>query len=143
MHRTNELVLELKKITAYAPSMKLKRKEFERAIRWYVMTVFMVAGSACFFIASAEDNIRPVWIGFLCFGIVFIIMSVWKTIRNQILLITLCIVVASSFAAKYLPFYAYQWTGFVIDINYYVLWSLVIFVVGIPIMTVSFDVFDE
>lgn len=135
--------MELKKITYYDFCMMFKRKEFEKAVRWYLMTIFMVVGSMTFFIASAENSIKPVWIGILCFGVVFIVISVWKTIRNKILFLTFGLVVGLSFAAKYLPLHLYKATGYVLDINYYVLWSLLILVVGIPVMTIAFDKLEE
>lgn len=107
------------------------------------MSGFIIIGTMCFFLASEEDNIRPVWVGVMSFGLVFIILSVWKTMRNKVLLITLILIVGLSFVAKYLPFWLFDATGIVINMNYYILWALLVMFIGIPVMTVAFDKYEE
>lgn len=123
--------------------VKLKREDWVKSFRWFLTSMIIVLGSFCLFTSSEASDVKPTWIGVMSFGVVFVILSVWRSIRGKILLTSLILVVGNAFVAKYMPFYLFIYTDYFLDINFYILWAGLILVIGVPVISIAFNKFDE
>jgi hypothetical protein len=114
-----------------------------KAIKWYVVMLFTIVGSWTFFLASQEDNIKPVMIGVLCFGVVFIVFSFWKAIRGKILLATLFLLIGGAFLTNYVPGLLYRYADIRIDWHYTLVWAALMLFPGFPVMMHMFKHYDD
>ena len=53
-----------------------------KAIRWYILAGCAVIGTSAFIISDKTGSIRPVMIGILAYGVIYIMSFVWKVFRG-------------------------------------------------------------
>ena len=116
---------------------------FMKALKWYFLVFFIVIGASAFIIADTSNSYKPVMVGILAFGVVYVLSTFWQDTDSKVFIISavLFMVVAQLYA--YVPPYLYMFTG--VDIrgfNPYVIWAAMEGIVGIPVMTFVFKVYD-
>lgn len=116
---------------------------FLKALKWFVIVVFIICGLAAFTIADAHESIRPVLPGILCFGVAFIMSFKWRDMPGKIIIISVVSVLAVGLATPYAPMLFYLLTGIDIFLNFFVLWVALVFLICVPLMTVVFIKFDD
>ncbi len=118
-----------------------------KAFRWYFIAFFIVVGASCFIISSETGSNKPILVGVLSFGVVYVLTSFWKDANNKVFMIGVLLFLAVSQipfgAMPYINPYVYLFTG--VDmrtINPYLMWGVLEGLIGIPIMTLVFKAYD-
>lgn len=114
-----------------------------KALKWYGTMLFVLVGSWTFFLASQTDDIKPVMVGVLAFGFVFIVFSFWKAIRGKILLASMFLLIGSAFLVNYVPGWLYVYADIRINVHYVVVWAALMFLPGVPVMMYMFKHYDD
>ncbi len=110
------------------------KENIVQALKWYFVILFVVVGSCAFHQASQENDIKPVMIGVLAFGFVFIVFSFWKVFRGKVLMFTILTLIATAFIASYLPHILYTYADIALYVHFGLLWAGVLFIPGVPFM---------
>lgn len=111
---------------------------FLRALRWYIVTAFVIAGLGTLHLADTVDSIKPVFPGLVCLGAAFVLGTAWKDLRRKVLFITIILVVALAYTAQFVPDIIYVLTNTKMHVNYFVGWAGLTLVVGFPAMMYVF-----
>ncbi|PCK00449.1 MAG: hypothetical protein COA45_01330 [Zetaproteobacteria bacterium] len=114
-----------------------------KAIKWYILVGCGIIGTSAFIISENSGSIRPVLVGVLCYGIVYIMSHFWKEFRRKLLLYSIIVFLALSFLAPQVPIYMYIF--FAINpawFDPYYTWGATVGILGIPIMTFIFKKYD-
>lgn len=120
------------------------RDNLIKAVKWYVISLFMEAGLWALFTADKLQSPRTLMTAVLCFGAVYVLSLFWQKMNKKLLLTSLILFIVTAFACQpqYIPLYFYVFTGTAVEMNFYLLWALVLLVVGIPVMAVAFKKLD-
>lgn len=120
---------------------------FLKALRWYFIALCAVIGTSCFILAEHYNTIKPVGVGILAYGTVYIMTAFWKDVRGKLLAANMGVFFLLTLFSGYTGFILYE----IFDIkqkslgmvgNPYVMWGIVEAVLGIPIMAVVFFFYD-
>jgi len=109
-----------------------------KAMQWFALMLLVVLGSWAFFWSSHYNDMRPVMIGVVSYGFVFVVGTYWKVFKEKVLLFTILILISSAFGSRYLPYYLYVYTGIVLDYHYAAIWTGLLFIPGVPLMAYVF-----
>ncbi len=120
---------------------------FLKALRWYLIAFCAVIGTTSFILAEQYHSIRPVGIGVLAFGFVYIMTAFWKDIRGKLLALNIGVFFALTLLSPYAYDALYVLFGWELrDLgffsNKYAMWAGVEAVLGIPIMVGVFYFYD-
>lgn len=120
---------------------------FLKALRWYFIAACTVAGTTCFILAEHYNSIKPVGVGALAFGVVYIMTAFWKDVRGKLLAANVGVFFLLTVFCKYIYKIIYVLFGILpqdmgIFANPYFMWAFVEAVVGVPTMTVVFLFYD-
>ena len=120
---------------------------FLTALRWYFIAACTVIGTTCFILAEHYNSIKPVGVGALAFGIVYIMTAFWKDVRGKLLAANVGVFFLLTLLSSKIYMIIYvlfgvmpQEMGFFS--NPYFMWAFIEAVVGIPIMAVVFFFYD-
>lgn len=114
-----------------------------KAFKWYFLALFIVIGASAFIIADESGSHKPVMIGVLAFGVVYVLSTKWQDTGSKVFILSALLFMGISFLTSYVPPFLYMFTG--IDIrgaSEYVLWAILECLIGIPVMTVIFRLYD-
>ncbi len=120
---------------------------FLKALRWYFIAACAVSGTTSFILADYYNSIKPVGIGILSFGIVYIMTAFWKDVRGKLLAANvgvfffLTLVSSHIYPVLYVLFGLKQHTMGILG-NEFFMWAVIEGVIGIPIMAVVFFFYD-
>lgn len=116
---------------------------FLKALKWYILVGCAIIGTSAFIISDNTGSVRPVLIGILSYGVVYIMSFFWKEFRRKLLLYSIVVFLALSFLSPKMPIIMY------ILFNYnpasfdpYYTWGATVGILGIPIMMFIFKKFD-
>ncbi|MBI1301823.1 MAG: hypothetical protein GC137_09235 [Alphaproteobacteria bacterium] len=116
---------------------------FIKALKWFFLALCAVIGTSAFILADERGTIKPVAIGILAFGVLYITSYFWKMFRKRTLFMCVIIFLVISFAAPYVPVALYILFGYPMEFfDPYYTWAGTIFAVGLPVMTVYFYRYD-
>ncbi len=119
------------------------REGFLKALKWYILVLAAIIGTSAFMISSDTDSVKPVLIGVLSYGVVYIMATFWKEFRDKILLLSAAVFLVISFASPYIPYVLYLLFGYDhLAFNQYYTWAWSMAVFGIPVMTFVFKKYD-
>ena len=74
-------------------------------MKWSVSVFFAITGVYCLMMVQANDDIRPMFIAILSFGIVYWMYKTKDDIPKAVMFMTLFVVIASYGAMLYAPYY--------------------------------------
>lgn len=116
---------------------------FLKALRWYMIAVCVVIGTACFILADQNDSIKPVGISILAYGMVYIMTAFWKDVRGKLLAANIAVFFGLTLLSSQMPDILYILLGMqTSDLGYLanpqIMWAAVEGALGIPIMAVVF-----
>lgn len=119
-------------------------ESFFRAMKWIFAVLCVVLGLYGFYAAEQAQNIRPIAFCVIGFGVAYMMSKVWKNTPGKVSLIgTVFIMALAVFSrldiAAMLYFMAFNAE---IPENFFMVWTALIVVLGIPFMTVLFKVLD-
>ncbi len=116
---------------------------FLKAIKWYILVGCAIIGTSAFIISDNTGSIKPVMIGVLGFGVVYIMAHFWREFRGKLLLYSILVFIALSFASPYMPYALYiLFAANPMAFNPFYIWGATVGVFGIPIMTLVFYKYD-
>lgn len=112
---------------------------FLKAFRWYIIMLFVIIGTSAFIMADESKSVRPIMIGILGYGAVYIMSVFWKDLRGKLLFASFAVFLALSVVARFTPeimYILFAYNPAIFD-PYYT-WAATVGVLGIPIMTIVF-----
>ena len=116
---------------------------FLKALKWYILVGCAIIGTSAFIISDNSGSVKPMFIGVLSYGVVYIMSFFWKEFRRKLLLLSIIVFLALSFLSPKVPILMY------ILFNYnpasfdpYYTWAATVGVFGIPIMMYIFKKYD-
>lgn len=121
---------------------------FLKGLRWYFIVVCTIIGTTSFILADEWQSIKPVGIGILAYGTVYIMTVFWKDVRGKLLAANVGCFFLLTVLSSYVPDILYVLFALdVVDIgayldNRFVMWATVEAVIGIPVMAVIFYMYD-
>lgn len=120
---------------------------FLKALRWYMIAVCVVIGTACFIWAEQYDTIKPVGVSILAYGMVYIMTAFWKDVRGKLLAANIAVFFGLTLLSHHMYEILYILFGLQkSDLGYLadpqIMWGAVEGVLGIPIMAVVFYFYD-
>ncbi len=102
-----------------------------------------VIGTSAFIISDNTNSTKPVIIGILSYGFIYIMSLFWKEFRERILLMSIGVFLVLSLVAPYLPDAMYVLFGYPQRLfNPYYCWASLVTAAGIPIMSLVFLKYD-
>lgn len=117
---------------------------FLQACKWYVLALCAVVGTSAFIISDDTGSIKPVMIGVLSYGVIYIMSIFWTEFRGKVLLFSFLTFLGISIASPYIPTALYILFGYTTTaFNEYALWAAAMGVIGIPIMTIVFRKYGD
>lgn len=114
-----------------------------KSFKWSLIALFVVIGFSAFMIADRTDSVKPIMIGILSFGIVYVLSIYFKNFRGKLLFWSVAVFVALTVASNYVPlgFYIlFGWNPSYFDP--YITWAGTVLLGGMPIMMPVFKKFD-
>ena len=118
-------------------------ESFLKALRWLVLAQCAVIGTSAFIIADQTGSVRPVMIGVVTYGVIYVMSYFWKDFRKKILLYSIIVFLILSLVSPYIPMVLFVLFG--TDMNGYdpfYLWAATVAVIGLPVMTLVFKYLD-
>ncbi len=120
---------------------------FLKALRWYFIAACAVIGTTSFILADHYNSIKPVGIGILSFGIVYIMTAFWKDVRGKLLAANVGVFFLLTLLSSHIYTILYVLFGLKISsmgmfANQYFMWGFIEALIGIPIMAVVFFFYD-
>ncbi len=116
---------------------------FLKACKWLVLVECAIAGTTAFIISDATGSIAPIMIGVLTYGVVYVMSYFWKEFRDKLLLISIGLFLALTYASQYVPVLLYVLFGWsLIGYNEFLVWAVTVGTVGLPVMTLVFYKYD-
>lgn len=120
---------------------------FLKAIRWYFIAACVVIGTSCFILADKYDTIKPVGVSILAYGTVYIMTAFWKDVRGKLLAANIAVFFLLTLLSNYIydvlyVFFGLQTSELGMLANPYLMWGIVVGVVGIPIMAIIFFFYE-
>lgn len=113
-----------------------------QAMKWYVLVFFTIIGTSAFIISDKSGSVKPIMVGIISYGIVYIMSYFWREFRRKILLYSILIFMALTIASAYVPMMAYLLLN--VDPNWfdtYYTWAGTM-LIGIPAMVFVFHKYD-
>ncbi|MGH1377487.1 MAG: hypothetical protein ACRBB3_01575 [Alphaproteobacteria bacterium] len=116
---------------------------FLKALKWYILVGSAIVGTSAFIIANNSNSVRPVLIGVISYGVVYIMSYFWKEFRDKLLLYSIIVFLVLSFFSAKVPVFLYILFGFPMSLfDPHYTWAGTVAVLGIPIMTYIFNKYD-
>ena len=116
---------------------------FLKAVKWYVLVACAIIGTSAFMIADQSGSVKPVILGILTYGVVYIMSYFWTEFRGKLLLLSILVFVALTFLSAYVPLGMYILFAYPMELfDPYYTWGLTVGVVGIPVMMLVFHKYD-
>lgn len=116
---------------------------FLKALKWFVLVGFVIAGTAAFQISGETGSNKPIILGVLSYGVVYIMSYFWNEFRGKTLLWSMIIFFVLTFASSYTP--DAMFVLFDLDQGYfekYYTWVGTVGVLGVPAMALVFYKYD-
>lgn len=120
-----------------------------KSFKWCVLCLAMIMGTTAFMIASDTGSPKPVMLGVLSYGLVYIMTTFWKEFRGKLLLLSVSIFLALSFAVPYIATAAYILFGYALPpietlstIEQFYLWAGTVISLGWPLIFIVFWKYD-
>lgn len=118
------------------------KNNFIKALKWYVIALFVIGGIAALLIAEERDSVRPLMGAVLSLGMAYILAMFWHKLGKELLLMSVLTFLATAFLTRYAPDAFYVLTGEIATWGFYRLWAVVTFLVGLPVMMWAFSKYD-
>lgn len=116
---------------------------FLKAIKWYIMMGFIMMGTTAFILADERGSVKPVMIGIMGYGAVYIMSIFWKEFRGKLLFSSLFVFLLLSFVAPFVPDAMYILFAYPQHIfDPYWTWAATVGALGIPVMILVFYRYD-
>lgn len=114
-----------------------------KALKWYILVGCAIVGTSAFIISDNSKSVKPIIIGILSYGVVYIMSYFWKEFRRKLLLYSIIVFLALSFLSPKMPLILYILFGYDrYGYDPYYMWAATVGGFGIPIMTLIFRKFD-
>ena len=114
-----------------------------KAIKWFILVGSAIIGTSAFIIADNTGSVRPILIGILSYGVVYIMSYFWKEFRRKLLLYSIIVFLALSFLSPKMPLIIYILFGYdQYAYDPYYMWAATVGILGIPIMMFIFKKYD-
>lgn len=84
---------------------------FLKALKWYILVLFAVIGTSAFMIMDKSGSIRPLMVGILSYGVVYIMSYFWKEFRRKLLFMSIMVFLGLTGVAAYMPDILYIFFG--------------------------------
>lgn len=107
---------------------------FLRALRWYIMSFLIIAGTTAFIIAERHDTTKPIIIGVLGYGFTYIMLAFWREFRGRLLFSSMVVFMLIAGACPYIPSLFEALFAKKLEMDEFFLWGFTTAVVGIPVM---------
>ncbi len=115
---------------------------FLKSLRWYILVLFVIVGTAALIIADERDTVRPVIIAVFAYGIVYVMSVFWKEFRGKLLFYSVAVFLVFTILSKFTPMALYILFGYdMASIDPYYAWAGTV-AFGIPDMMVVFHRLD-
>ncbi len=116
---------------------------FLSALKWYILCFFIIVGTTAFKISSDTGSNKPVIIGVVAYGVVYIMSYFWTVFRGRILFYSVATFVTLTLGSPYVPDMMYILFGLdqVLFEETYT-WLGTVAFVGLPVMTYVFYRYD-
>ncbi len=116
---------------------------FLKAVKWYVLVACAIIGTSAFMIADQSGSVKPVIIGIVTYGVVYIMSYFWTEFRGKLLLASIVVFVLLTFASPYVPLVMYILFAIPPELfDPYYTWGVTVGALGIPIMVLVFYRYD-
>lgn len=117
---------------------------FLNALKWYVLVFCAIVGASAFIIADETNSVKPIMLGVLGFGVVYIMSYFWTEFRGKLLFSSMMVFLCISFIAPWFWDMLYVIFAWDVDgkLDPYQTWAMVMALFGIPIMTAVFYFLD-
>lgn len=116
---------------------------FLKAVKWLVLVQCAIAGTTAFIISNANGSIAPIMVGILSYGVVYVMSYFWKEFRDKLLLISIGLFLALTYASKFVPEAMFVLLGWPMEgYNEFINWAVTVGLFGVPIMTLAFYKYD-
>ncbi|PCJ02699.1 MAG: hypothetical protein COB14_01695 [Alphaproteobacteria bacterium] len=116
---------------------------FLKALKWYILVGCAIIGTSAFIISDNTGSTKPMIIGVLGYGVVYIMSYFWKEFRQKLLLYSIIVFLALSFLSPKIPIWMYIFFNYnPASFDPYFTWAATVGVLGIPIMTFIFKKYD-
>ncbi len=116
---------------------------FLKSIKWLVMAVCAVVGTSAFIISDNTGSIKPVLLGILTYGVIYIMSYFWEEFRGRLLLYSIFVFLGLSFASAYVPEAMHVLFGYPVRLfDPFYVWGITVAGAGLPIMTFVFYKYD-
>ncbi len=115
-----------------------------KAFRWWILAMCAVVGTSAFIISDATNSTKPVIIGILSYGLIYIMSLFWKEFRERVLIMSIAVFLLLSFLSPYVPDAMYVLFGYPQRLfDPYYCWAGLVTAFGIPIMSLVFLKYDD
>ncbi len=118
-------------------------ESFFQALKWFISVAFIIGGVAGLNAAESAGSVEPLMLAVFSFGGAYILSGSWRALPGKAIVISFLFVGFCGFAARYVPGIMRVDFGVRLDVNFYFIWLGLVFLTGIPLMTVLFDKFDQ
>lgn len=115
---------------------------FYKFLRWYLMAACLVGGFYFLYMANDAQSFRPLMPMVLCFGLGYVLSTIWYKYPRSVQFISFAVFIGSSVLALYDFEIIYILTGYSVDLHYHLAWLGLNAVVGLPVMFVAFKTLD-
>ncbi len=121
---------------------------FLKGLRWYFIVLCTIIGTTAFILADEWESIKPVGIGILAYGVVYIMTVFWKDVRGKLLAANVGCFFVLTLLSAYVPDILYVFFDIrVAEVssyldNRFVMWAAVEAAIGVPVMAVVFYFYD-
>lgn len=109
---------------------------------WLMMFWLVILGMAAIHYSEQWGTVKLIFPALMCFGFSFVLGSLWPDFRDKYLLTTIIVMLVTAYAAQYVEPGIYFVFGEVMEVNYFIGWTLLMTAVAFPVMTYIFYRYD-
>lgn len=117
-------------------------ESFLKSLKWMIVSWSVVVGTMALIISEQTNSIKPTILCVLGYGMAYIMMAFWKTLRGKILFMSISVFLALTVLANYLTYIIAFLFGIALIIHPGISWALVMLFPGIPMMMYVFRRYD-
>ncbi len=116
---------------------------FFQALKWSISAALIIGGIAALAAAERSGSLQPFILAVISFGGAYVMSGSWRKFPGKAVIVSLVFALLTGVAARYLPGYAYVYLNTSLATNVFFLWALLVFIVGVPFMTIVFYIFGD
>jgi hypothetical protein len=115
---------------------------FFKALKWFLFVGFVIGGIAA--MAAVERyGFKYLFMAVLSFGVAYLSAGSWRGLPQAQMLVSLLLIGALAAVAYYIPTIGYILFGQEMRPDFFVTWLALVFIPGVPFMTVVFMKYDD